>query len=935
MRMRRRLWLAAGMAAVIGGYGAVTVSPAQAAAGCRVDYAVSSSWPGGFGANVTVTNLGDPVNGWTLTWSFPAGQAVTQYWNADISQSGAAVTARNVSYNGSLGTGASTSFGFNGSVTGSNPAPTSFSLNGVMCNGAPPTSAPPTSAPPTSGPPTSAPPTSGPPTSAPPTSAPPSSPPPGATTTAWQNGRFVVDTPNVVRRSNIVLNRPNGATGQFLGLGNGSLGVAEWAANGFTAQLNRNDTLPDRRSPGQVVIPGLSRLTGAADFHGYLDLYDGTLHESGGGMTMTAYVRADAPELVVDVTGADPNSSQSAQVKLWSGRSPSAQASGSVAALSQSWTDGNGSGGTSGQTFGAMAAVSAGGRNVTASNPNNLTGQVSFQPNADGSYRVIVVSPKWTGGNAISTATSLLGSDLTRPAGDLAASHLSWWHNYWDSVGLLKITSTDGSGEYFENIRTSYLYDIASINRDTLPGTQAGVADLFSFNQDTQPWYPAGYWFWNLRMFMQANLSAGAYDMNTPMFTLYRTNVSNIAAWTAANYPGHQGICVPETMRFNGNGSWYAGNESCDSRINPSYNAETVTSGAEIGLWIWQTYLATDDRAFLSANYPVMRESARFLLSHATTGSDGKLHTVSNAHETQWHVSDPITDIAAMKALFPVVVQAAQTLGVDSDVVSQLNAAIPKIRDYPTTSSGGVTVFTNSAQPSAQLHNVENLGLEPVWPYNLIGDNGGQTQLARDTFSRRPYQTNIDWNFDPLQAARLGLAGDVKSTLSALNSKWQLFANGIYCWDNNAASPYLEGTGVAAAGLTEALVQDYDGLLRVAPAWPSGWDVDGTVFIQHRGRAHVQIRGGNIVTFSVDAGATGTITVRNPWPGQNVTVVDGAGNTVLSNQTGSTIAIPAQVGAAYLIQRASAPTTALPFWAVSGSPATAPKTLGSRTIGVR
>jgi hypothetical protein len=52
------------------------------------------------------------------------------------------------------------------------------------------------------------------------------------------------------------------------------------------------------------------------------DLYDAMLVESGAGMCATAYVRADAPELIIDVTGADPNSKQTAQIKLWSGRSP-------------------------------------------------------------------------------------------------------------------------------------------------------------------------------------------------------------------------------------------------------------------------------------------------------------------------------------------------------------------------------------------------------------------------------------------------------------------------------------------------------------------------------------------------------------------------------------------------------------------------------------
>ncbi|NUO57807.1 MAG: cellulose-binding protein [Hamadaea sp.] len=114
---------------------AVALPAGAAVSGCSVAYAVSSQWPGGFGANVTVTNLGDPVTSWTLTWSYSAGQTVTQYWNTTLTQSGAAVTAKNVSYNGSIATNGTASFGFNGSWSGSNPAPTAFALNGVACTG--------------------------------------------------------------------------------------------------------------------------------------------------------------------------------------------------------------------------------------------------------------------------------------------------------------------------------------------------------------------------------------------------------------------------------------------------------------------------------------------------------------------------------------------------------------------------------------------------------------------------------------------------------------------------------------------------------------------------------------------------------------------------------------------------------------------------------
>ncbi|MGA4730204.1 cellulose binding domain-containing protein [Micromonospora taraxaci] len=162
---RHRLILLAGTtaAAVVAGTLA-TVTASAAAVGCRVDYQITNQWQGGFGANVAVTNLGDPVNGWALTWSYAAGQQVTQAWNAVVTQSGAQVTARNVDHNASLATNGSASFGFNGSWTGSNPVPSSFTLNGTVCTGAPPTGEP-TTPPPTTPPPTTPPPTTPPPTS--------------------------------------------------------------------------------------------------------------------------------------------------------------------------------------------------------------------------------------------------------------------------------------------------------------------------------------------------------------------------------------------------------------------------------------------------------------------------------------------------------------------------------------------------------------------------------------------------------------------------------------------------------------------------------------------------------------------------------------------------------------------------------------------------
>ncbi|MGR6919859.1 family 43 glycosylhydrolase [[Actinomadura] parvosata] len=121
---------------------ALPVTGAEAAVACRVTYAVASQWPGGFTGNVTVANLGDAVSGWQLTWSFTAGQRISQSWNSTYAQSGQNVTVSDAGHNRDVPSGGSVSFGFNASWNGSNPDPAAFSLNGTPCTGVPTTPTP-------------------------------------------------------------------------------------------------------------------------------------------------------------------------------------------------------------------------------------------------------------------------------------------------------------------------------------------------------------------------------------------------------------------------------------------------------------------------------------------------------------------------------------------------------------------------------------------------------------------------------------------------------------------------------------------------------------------------------------------------------------------------------------------------------------------------
>jgi hypothetical protein len=89
---------------------------------CGGSYRTVSSWQGGFQGEVTVTAGGSAINGWTVTWTLGSGQTITQIWNGTLTTSGSTATVKNVSYNGSLGAGTSTTFGFLANGTASTPA---------------------------------------------------------------------------------------------------------------------------------------------------------------------------------------------------------------------------------------------------------------------------------------------------------------------------------------------------------------------------------------------------------------------------------------------------------------------------------------------------------------------------------------------------------------------------------------------------------------------------------------------------------------------------------------------------------------------------------------------------------------------------------------------------------------------------------------------
>src|SRR5579875_1168923 len=100
--------------------GVILAQGSYAQGTCSASYAISSQWSGGFNWLVTVTAGSEAITGWKVTWNYANGQTIANPYNATVTQSGANVTATNMSYNGSIAAGASTQFGGGGNWSGTN-----------------------------------------------------------------------------------------------------------------------------------------------------------------------------------------------------------------------------------------------------------------------------------------------------------------------------------------------------------------------------------------------------------------------------------------------------------------------------------------------------------------------------------------------------------------------------------------------------------------------------------------------------------------------------------------------------------------------------------------------------------------------------------------------------------------------------------------------
>jgi chitin-binding protein len=108
-----------------------STSTQQPTGSCTATFSVTGTpWNTGFQGGFTVRAGTAAINGWTVRWTNPAGQSVSQVWSGTHTPNGSNSTVANASYNGSLGANATTSFGFLASRSGT----ATPSVSNVTCS---------------------------------------------------------------------------------------------------------------------------------------------------------------------------------------------------------------------------------------------------------------------------------------------------------------------------------------------------------------------------------------------------------------------------------------------------------------------------------------------------------------------------------------------------------------------------------------------------------------------------------------------------------------------------------------------------------------------------------------------------------------------------------------------------------------------------------
>jgi alpha-L-fucosidase 2 len=735
-------------------------------------------------------------------------------------------------------------------------------------------------------------------------------------------GTLNVDYAGYLSKHDIVYNRPNTTPGNGLTVGNGRTGAMVWDQNGITAQVSGVDLAEQSTyAAGNINLQTTPALaSGSTGYQQRLSLYDGLLSTKyADGRTVTILGQPGSETMGVHVDDNRANvTAVSFDLSLWDMSTvtniadvPNLTTWKTVSTFADSTAAGISRGQADPNNFGYTLAATVEGTGFSTKVVNGTDVRLTITPSS--SYTIwFTAASRLDAANhdSVSAARSQLSAVKASGYATTLANYKNFWHGFWQK-SFVQYSNSAGDADYLENVYYLATYMIAAGGYGNYP--VHFINGVFRATGDQSKW-SNGYWYWNQRDVYNSFLASNHPDLLKTFNNLYSRNSAALKSFTQS-YQGIAGLWVPETMGWDGNARGTTGSD---------YTKGIMSTGTEAAYNMYLQYRYTNDSDYLrNTAYPFMRDVVAFYSKKLSYDSTNNRYYManSNSHETYWNVKDAITDLAAVRLLFPLTISASQTLGLDADQRAGWQNIVDHLAPYQVSNGA----YLPHDPPIGQTRNNENVASELIWPYDRTGIGAPDQQTAVNTWNARPFPYGNVWSNDAVQAARLGLGDQAFSGMKTMLQKYQNYPNGLTA-NTNGVFEYL---GVHLTAMNESMLQSYNDKIAVFPAAPT----DSTF----NGKFTLLAKDGFLVSSEREAGETKYVgikslygkqaTVVNPWAGQQIRVRRASDNAILSTTTAATVSFATAANTVYVVERVAKPLTSYASARLTGSANQGPKSL--------